>query len=95
MTASATTATGTITSYQWFSNINANNTGGTPIIGETNATFTPPTSAAGTTYYFCEITNSWGCKARTDVSGAIKVYSAPTISGQPVAGDYCVSPSYL
>ena len=93
MTASATTATGTITSYQWFSNINANNTGGTPIIGETNATFTPPTSAAGTTYYFCEITNSWGCKARTDVSGAIKVYSAPTISGQPVAGDYCVSPS--
>ncbi len=93
MTASATTATGTITSYQWFSNANASNTGGTSIAGATNAIFTPPTSATGTTYYYCEITNSWGCKATTAVSGAIKVYAAATISAQPIAADYCVSPS--
>ena len=93
MTASATTATGTIASYQWFSNINASNTGGTLINGETNATFTPPTNATGTTYYYCEITNSWGCKSTTPVSGAIKVYSAATISAQPIAADYCVSPT--
>jgi hypothetical protein len=93
MTASATTATGTITSYQWFKNSNASNTGGILITGETNATFTPPTNATGTTYYYCEITNSWGCKATTAVSGAIKVFSAATISTQPVAADYCVSPS--
>ncbi len=93
MTASATTSTGTITSYQWFSNANASNTGGILITGETNATFTPPTNATGTTYYYCEVTNSWGCKATTAVSGAIKVYSAATISAQPVAADYCVSPS--
>jgi len=93
MTASATTATGTIASYQWFSNINANNTGGTLLTGETNATFTPPTNATGTTYYYCEITNSWGCKAVTAISGAIKVYAAATISAQPIAAEYCVSPS--
>ncbi len=93
MTASATTATGTIASYQWYSNANPNNTGGTIITGATNATFTPPTNATGTTYYYCEVTNSWGCKATTAVSGAIKVFSAPTISTQPVAADYCVSPS--
>ena len=33
--------------------------------------FTPPSSTTGTTYYFCEIINSWGCKTRTAVSGAI------------------------
>ena len=93
MTASATTATGTIASYQWYRNSNANNTTGTLIAGETNATFTPPTNVAGTTYYYCEITNSWGCKATTAVSGAIKVYAAATISAQPIAADYCVSPS--
>ena len=93
MTAAATTATGTIASYQWFSNTNANNTGGTSISGETNATFTPPTNTTGTTYYYCEITNSWGCKATTAVSGAIKVYSAATISTQPIAADYCAHPS--
>jgi hypothetical protein len=93
MTASATTATGTIASYQWFRNSNASNSGGTLINGETNATFTPPTNATGTTYYYCEITNSWGCKATTPVSGAIKVYSAATISTQPIAADYCVSPT--
>ena len=93
MTASATTATGSIASYQWFSNANASNTGGTPISGETNATFTPPTNSTGTTYYYCEITNSWGCKSATPVSGAIKVYAPATISTQPVAADYCMSPS--
>ena len=91
MTASATTSTGTIASYQWFSNANASNTGGTLLTGETNATFTPPTNTTGSTYYYCEILNSWGCKATTAVSGVIKIYAAATISAQPVAADYCKS----
>jgi len=93
MTASATTSTGTIASYQWFRNANASNTGGTLLTGETNAIFTPPTNTTGSTYYYCEILNSWGCKATTTVSGVIKIYAAATISAQPVAAEYCVSPS--
>ena len=40
-------------------------------------------------YYFCEITNSWGCKTNTPVSGAINVYAAPVITSQPTGATYC------
>ncbi|MEY3738420.1 MAG: hypothetical protein RL544_1198, partial [Bacteroidota bacterium] len=89
MVASATTATGTITGYQWYSNSTASNTTGTAISGATNASFTPPTTSTGTTYYFCEITNIWGCKTRTAVSGAIRVFAAPIISAQTNGANYC------
>ncbi len=89
MTASATTTTGTISGYQWYSNTSSSNASGTLINGATNATFTPPTSTTGTTYYFCEITNSWGCKTKTLVSGAINVYAAPVINSQPTGATYC------
>jgi len=89
MTASATTTTGTISGYQWYSNTSSSNASGTLINGATNATFTPPTSTTGTTYYFCEITNSWGCKTKTLVSGAINVYATPVINSQPTGATYC------
>jgi hypothetical protein len=69
LTASATTATGTIASYQWYKNTSNSFLNATLIANETNASFTPPTTTTGTTYYFCEITNSWGCKTNTPVSG--------------------------
>jgi hypothetical protein len=89
MTASATTATGTITGFQWYKNSSNSYTGATPIVNETNATFTPPTTVTGTSYYYCEITNSWGCKTNTSISGAINVYAAPVITAQPTGATYC------
>jgi len=91
MTAAATTATGTITGYQWYKNTSATNIGGTSIANATNAIFTPPTSATGTFYYYCEITNSFGCTTKTPVSGIINVYAVPVITVQPIAANYCKS----
>ncbi|MCL2244412.1 MAG: YDG domain-containing protein [Treponema sp.] len=45
-------------SYQWYSNTNASNTGGTVIPGATSSSFNPPAGIAGTYYYFAEITNT-------------------------------------
>jgi hypothetical protein len=41
--------------YQWYSNATASTTGGTAIVGETDATFTPPTDVKDTFYYYCEV----------------------------------------
>jgi PKD repeat protein len=42
--------------YQWYSNTNNLNSGGTLLSGETNATFNPPAIPAGTIYYYCIVT---------------------------------------
>ena len=53
------TATGEATvSYQWYSNTTANTTGGSVIADATSASYTPPTSAAGTFYYYCVVSNA-------------------------------------
>jgi hypothetical protein len=44
-------------SYQWYSNSTNSNTGGTEISGEIGASYTPPTTATGTIYYYVEVTN--------------------------------------
>jgi hypothetical protein len=45
-------------SYQWFSNTTDRNTGGTLIQGATGRTYTPPTTAEGTMFYYVVITNT-------------------------------------
>jgi hypothetical protein len=65
-------------SYQWFSNTNNANTGGSPIATSTN--YTPSNNTTGETYYYLTVTNNNGCAATSNVSGIIKVYSQPTIS---------------
>jgi uncharacterized repeat protein (TIGR02543 family) len=45
-------------SYKWFSNASNSNENGTPIGEATNATYTPPTTVAGTFYYYCTVTNT-------------------------------------
>jgi hypothetical protein len=45
-------------SYQWYSNTINSNSGGTPISGATSNSYTPTTSNANTTYYYCVIS---GC----------------------------------
>ena len=48
---------GTLT-YQWYKNDEASTDGAQAIDGKTGASYTPATSAAGTTYYYCVITNT-------------------------------------
>lgn len=87
------TATGGIGTfnYQWYSNSSNSNSGGTILIGETNATFTPPTLNNGTVYYYCEITqpNGIGCNV-TSATSEINVNLAPAISTNPVSETVCL-----
>lgn len=54
-------ASGTPTpTYQWYSNTTNSNENGNVLTGETNASYTPNTTTAGTTYYYCIATNSEG-----------------------------------
>ncbi|MEI8099344.1 MAG: hypothetical protein WCG74_10940, partial [Sediminibacterium sp.] len=54
------TASGAGLTYQWYSNASHTNTGGTLIAGATTATYTPLTTAAGTTYYYVIVTGICG-----------------------------------
>lgn len=54
---------GTI-SYQWYSSDAVDNFNGTVMDGETSETFTPPTTAVGTYYYYVVATNT-----KTDATG--------------------------
>jgi gliding motility-associated-like protein len=78
-------------SYQWYSNTVNSNTGGTPIAGETNNTFTPPTDTVGTVYYYCVISQpaSASCTVTSDV-GEVIVNPAPFIDSQPQSQDLCL-----
>jgi hypothetical protein len=51
------TGSGTLT-YQWYSNTKNSTSKATPIAGATNSILVIPTAKAGTTYYFCVITNT-------------------------------------
>lgn len=73
LSVTATAGSGTISSYQWYSNSANSNTGGTIIIGATSSSYTPPTTTVGTLYYYCTVTNSIGCTTTSNVSGAINV----------------------
>ena len=66
---------GTVT-YQWYRAAGADSFNGTPITGETNAAYTPDTSAAGTYYYYVIATNT-----KTDGEG---VTTAGTTSNMAV-----------
>lgn len=60
LTIAASAADGGAISYQWYSNTVNNTSGGTPISGATNAsyTFTSAATPNTTTYYYCVATNS-------------------------------------
>ncbi|MBP6182137.1 PKD domain-containing protein [Flavobacterium sp.] len=89
VTASGDVSLGTL-SYQWFSNDTNSNSGGNSILGATNATFTPPTTAIGTIYYYCEISQSGlGCNTKSNVAAVI-INLAPTITLQPSSSALCL-----
>jgi gliding motility-associated-like protein len=73
--------------YQWFTNGTTNsNTGGTPIPNATSSTYTPPVNAVGTTYYYCQVTQSpvtnSGCAVNSSATSII-VNLGPTFTTQP------------
>jgi gliding motility-associated-like protein len=66
------TATGSGTTYQWYSNTTASTTGATLITGATAATYTPDTTTATALYYYCVVTGTCG-SATSGFSGKITV----------------------
>jgi gliding motility-associated-like protein len=89
VTASGDSSVGAL-SYQWYSNGINSNSGGTLLLGATNAAFTPPTSAIGTIYYYCEISQSGlGCNTKSNVAAVI-INLAPTITLQPSSSALCL-----
>ena len=70
--------------YQWYSNNANSTTGGTAIVGATNASFSAPSAIAGTTYYYCIATVSGsGCGTVTTSTAAVNVVALPSITAQP------------
>jgi gliding motility-associated-like protein len=84
-------------SYQWFSNTTASNTGGSLISGATNATFSPPTTTAGTIWYYAEITFSGivgSCATIATQPASVEVITPAQITQQPMAAQQiCVGGS--
>ncbi len=80
------TATGGTPSlgYQWYTNTENNNTGGTLITGATSDTYTPPSTAAGTVYYYVIVSATGnGCGSATSNVAVVNVVADPSITTQP------------
>lgn len=81
--------------YQWYSNASNSNSGGTLLSGATGASYSPLTTAAGTLYYYCEVTSTTpSCAATSSVSGAVNVTAAPSIAPVATAGTAVTSSSF-
>jgi hypothetical protein len=88
-TAAALTVTASVTdggalSYQWYGNTANTNTGGTAISGATGTSYTPPTIAAGTTYYYAVVTNTNTGAAITGTTTATTSSNPATVTVTPV-----------
>ena len=67
-------------SFQWFSNVSNSNSGGTSISGATNQNFNPPSTPAGTLFYYCVISQTGvGCSAPNSNTSEVIVEPLPTI----------------
>jgi hypothetical protein len=81
ITAINVAATGTVLTYQWYSNSSNSNAGGTIISGATLASYTP--AVAGANYYYCIVSGSCTPAATSNTSGLITINAAPSIGTQP------------
>lgn len=71
-------------SYKWYRNALNNNSTGTEIANETNATFIPPTNFADTLYYYCEISFTGGaCSNLKTNATRVIVNPVPAVKDQP------------
>jgi hypothetical protein len=68
--------------YQWYSNTTASNSGGTAV-GEPfikpgfPSTYTPPTTEAGSTWYYCQAVTEWQCLTE---NGYVTYTSEPAVT---------------
>ena len=70
-----------IPSYQWYSNTANSTNGGTLILNEIKPSYDPPSSPAGTLYYYCVITfTSGGCNILTSEIAKVIINPFPVIS---------------
>jgi hypothetical protein len=79
LSVSATSPNGSAITYQWYSNVNNSNGGGTAIGGATSVSYTPPSNVAGTKYYYVICTNNQG-STTTNVSAAVTIQN-PSVGG--------------
>lgn len=76
--------------YQWYSNTAENTTSGSSISGATNATYMPPSTATGTTYYYCKITQDGvGCDA-TSNTAVVTIKKKASFTDEPKQAIYCI-----
>ncbi|RVT71088.1 PKD domain-containing protein [Flavobacterium sufflavum] len=81
--------------YQWYSNTVNSNSSGSTIVGQTNATYAPPATVAGTLYYYCVInfpSLSGGCSVVTTNPAAVIVNEKPSIA--PESTTICSSATF-
>lgn len=69
--------------YQWYSNDNPSTTGGTLISGATNNSYSPATTAMGTTYYYMVATGDNNIPVTSAISGAITVENLSSVDIVP------------
>lgn len=60
--------------YQWYSNTTQSTEGGTAVSGAASSTFSVPTAAVGTTYYYCVAENAYGKDTSKVVAVAVADY---------------------
>ncbi len=80
LSVTANAGSGTIDSYQWYSNTISSNTGGSILFTANSSTYVPSTAIVGTLYYYCVVTNSNGCTVKSNPSGAIVTLTTPIIT---------------
>ncbi|MEP1486901.1 MAG: PKD domain-containing protein [Algibacter sp.] len=73
-------------SYQWYSNTINSTTGGTSILSETNATFTPPNTLVGITYYYnvVSFSSGAGCNEITSDIASVEIVDGIQINTNPL-----------
>ena len=85
LTVAATVSPGGTPTYQWYSNTTNSQAGGASISGETNASFTIPTTlAAGIYYYYCIVSATNATSIMSDVATVM-------VSAQPDPATYGVN----
>lgn len=71
--------------YQWYENTVDNTTAGTAIPGAISTTFTPSTTAVGTTYYYVIVTfSTGGCNEIISDTAEISITNTTQIDTQPL-----------
>lgn len=81
LTVAAATSSSALT-YQWYSNSTNDLSGATAISGATSATYTPPVSSIGTTYYYVKISSNCASTNYSSIASVI-VNPNPTATITP------------